>query len=262
MKAPRRASLGRTLVRGALVLAACLVAGLALADKVLLTNGDAVVGEIIRQDKDGVVVKTEFGEVPIAKEKIKSILYTNRPAPERINVYLRGGRAWRGDVLEQDRERILLRVEGGATLPVMKTNIEKIDWKSYLSWETPRDAGLAAGWRSLVAPSWGQFWSGRPVAGWISLGTCGGLAAASLVSYLSYQSALRSYNDWPTASRYERADARRKTSNLFITLTAVAWILNAADAALFAPKEHRGPVLAMGWDDAARGMTVGVRMGF
>jgi hypothetical protein len=91
-------------ISGALLLGFTLIAAGALADEIVLVNGDRLTGTVVKVEGGKLTLKTEYaGPIEIQADKIKSIM-TDHPAevhlvgggsPEREDQNHRGGEAGR-----------------------------------------------------------------------------------------------------------------------------------------------------------------------
>lgn len=215
------------------------------ADRVVQKNGDVVTGQIVSQDKDTLVVQTEFGKLTLKKAEIRDIVYENPARNEApVNVYV-GNKVYRGKLLSQD-ERLLVVETGHGKFEILKTDVDRVDWrdKPYDPLVDARDLGRASLLRSLALPGWGQFWQGRPGAGWAWSAGVGLCVAGTLVSYLAYDHYFSRYSVLPYDDRALRSSAEtwRTRFNVLLVVSVSLWALNAGDAILFAPRPRLKPL--------------------
>lgn len=253
-----------------LFLAASGLAG----DVIHLTNGDQLKGEIIAQTEQSVTIKTQYTTLTVPKHTIARIEKAIK-AEEMINLYLKDGSIWRGIVLRQNEEHILIRRANGRQAIFLKADIERLDWKAGVLEKQntgrddrkavnkaaaaatgktgttpplPRFSGMTAGrirleslWRSALVPSWGQFWQGRKTMGYVWAGTTGATLFGMLAARISYRIEKSAWDAGDhSQERYDRMK-RRSDLHFALSLTALClWALNVADAAVFSPKTPVG----------------------
>src|SRR5512140_1832937 len=138
MKARFRDS--RIAVRGALV---CLAVSAALADQVVLKNGDRVTGSIVKKDGKTLTIKTDhFGVVTTAWDQVESIT-SDKP----ITVVLQDGNTIQGTLTTAGGE---VQVAG----PARKVSVPPAQITAL------RNADEQAAFERLEKPGWGQLWAG------------------------------------------------------------------------------------------------------
>ncbi len=118
--------------------------------------------------------------------------------------------------------------------------------------------------RSLVAPGWGQVYSGKKVSARVWAGTESALSLAVLISFLKYDGAVKSYlanltlyND--TDDEKEVADYRAKAESdwddhvkfsqlaiAFAGATGTGWVANSIHAWIVGPRAYKN--LYQKWD--------------
>jgi hypothetical protein len=109
-----------------------------------------------------------------------------------------------------------------------------------------------AGFRSLIIPGWGQFYSDRSGWGWMWLGLAGLAGAGAIVANNEYQHRLDDID--AALSLKDRQDAIRLADDAYnerqaaIAVAAGVWIANSLDAMIFFP-DRRTPLLGF---DASR----------
>ena len=243
-----------------------LTAASLAGDVIHLTNGDQLKGEIISQTEQSVTIKTQYTTLTVPKHTIARIEKTVKPE-EMINLYLKDGSVWRGIVLRQNEEHILIRRANGRQAIFLKTDIERLDWKAGVLEKpktgrddrralnkataqgtsgtgTARLAGMTGGrirleslWRSALFPSWGQFWQGRDTMGYIWAGTTGAALLGMLAARISYTIEKSAWDAGDhSQERYDRMK-RRSDLHFALSLTVLClWVANAADAAVFSPQ--------------------------
>ncbi len=108
--------------------------------------------------------------------------------------------------------------------------------------------------RSLLLPGWGQLYRGNKKRGYVFMGTSAVLAAAWLVTDISYRSAYNTYrgtrlNDLqlgqPIAGtdsdaftrNFERVESRAGRANLVLGLLAAIWLSNVLDHLVVGPAQ-------------------------
>ena len=113
---------------------------------------------------------------------------------------------------------------------------------------------LGAASRSLLLPGWGQLYRGHEKRGYVFMGTSAVLAAAWLVTDISYRSAYNTYrgtrlNDLqlgqPIAGtdsdvftqNFERVQSRAGRANLMLGLLAAIWLSNVLDHLVIGPAQ-------------------------
>jgi hypothetical protein len=94
--------------------------------------------------------------------------------------------------------------------------------------------------RSLCLPGWGQFYSSRPVAGWMYAISAAALFGGSIAAQARYVDRIDEASRAQTIEEYDRAvqkaeDARRLRNGLQGAVAGV-WGVNLIDATLFHPR--------------------------
>ena len=123
---------------------ALLIVGLtsaALADQVVLKNGDRLSGVIMKSDTKNLVLKSEFaGEVTIQWSAIEQIT-----SDQTLHVSLSGGQTAVGKVTTRDREFEVAAASG--TVAVPKENVAQI-----------RNDAEQSAYDQSLHPGWGENW--------------------------------------------------------------------------------------------------------
>ena len=108
--------------------------------------------------------------------------------------------------------------------------------------------------RSLLLPGWGQLYRGHKKRGYVFMGTSAVLAAAWLVTDISYRSAYNTYrgtrlNDLQLGQRiagtnsdvftqnFERVESRAGRANLVLGLLAAVWLSNVLEHLVIGPAQ-------------------------
>ena len=132
----------------ALALLASLSLSSALADQVVMKNGDRVTGSIVKKDGKNITIKTDsFGLVTAAWDQVESIT-----ADKPVNIVLQDGKALAGT----------LATAGGkveVSAPNAKLSVAPSDIT------TLRDADEQRAYERLLQPGWGQLWAGTASVG-------------------------------------------------------------------------------------------------
>ena len=209
------------------------------ADQIFLKNGDIIKGEIVKQDRLNVIIKTEFGNMTYKKYSIKNIKYEDRGKKVPLNVYTIKGKVFRGILIDQNSEILKIKTKKGE-FTLLKKDIERMDWNKKLidPSEKYKDLRFSSAWRSLVLPSWGQFYQGKRKKGYIIASSMGFLVLGAVFSKIIYNGYFNDYDDlsFDDPALFSKANAWRTTYNIFVITAILGWIYNVADAALFAPK--------------------------
>lgn len=133
---------------------ACLALSQALADQVVLKNGDRVTGSIVKKDGQNLTIKSDhFGVITTTWDQVESIT-----ADKPVNVVLQDGKALQGT----------LATEGGkvqVTAQDTKISVPPSDIT------TLRNAAEQNAYERLLNPGWGQLWAGTASVGFA--GTAG-----------------------------------------------------------------------------------------
>lgn len=127
---------------------ACLWLTTALADQVVLKNGDRVTGSIVKKDGKNLTIKTDhFGVVTTAWEQVESIT-----ADKPVNIVLPDGKALEGTLATRGGK---VEVAGKET----KLSVPPGDIT------TLRNADEQRAYERLLQPGWGQLWAGTASVG-------------------------------------------------------------------------------------------------
>lgn len=122
----------------------------AIADVVVMKNGDRVTGSIVKKDGKNLIIKTDqFGLVTTAWDQVESI-----KADKPLNVVLEDGKTVQGTLSAAEG-----KVEvGGISVPPAQVKVL-------------RDSAEQAAYERLLRPGWGQLWAGTGSIGFA--GTAG-----------------------------------------------------------------------------------------
>jgi len=210
-----------------------------LADQIFLKNGDIIKGEIIKQDRSNVIIKTDFGDMTYKKSSIKNIKYEDRGKKTPLNVYTIKGKVFRGTLIDQNAETLKIKTKKGE-FTLLKKTIERLDWQQKIidPSEKYKDLRFASAWRSLLIPSWGQFYQGKRTKGYIIASSMSFLVIGSVLSRIIYTGYRNDYDNltFDDPALRSKTNAWRITYNVFVITAMLGWIYNVTDAALFAPK--------------------------
>jgi hypothetical protein len=222
------------------------------ADIIYMQNGDTLKGTIVYQDQKKVVIKTRFGKMTVAKNKIKTIKITQKkPKFERIYLKMTSGQRLSGLLIYQDIKTIKLQVNN-KILIIHKDKIIQMSWKPIKDTKKTiiikKTSRWDAVWRSALIPSWGQFYDNKKTKGFVIVGIMAILAGTTVALQLDY---LSKYNDYKSVlphnpDLYIRAENARKTVNNIIVATFTAWIANIVDAVLFSSSGEKKEVRISG----------------
>jgi hypothetical protein len=120
----------------------------AIADQVVLKNGDRVTGAIVKKDAKTLTIKTEFfGVVTAPWDQVASVT-----ADKPVNVVLKDGRTVRGTIATADG-MVQVKAEG-ATVSVAPADITAL-----------RDADEQKAYERLIHPGWLNLWTGSGTVG-------------------------------------------------------------------------------------------------
>ena len=168
---------------------ACCSLSPAVADQVVLKNGDRVTGTIVKKDAKDLTIKTDhFGVVTTAWEQVASIT-----ADKPVNVVLNDGRTLRG-TLTTAGEKVEV-VADNTRASVAPGDITVL-----------RDADQQRAYERLLRPSWSGLWTGSASLGFA--GTIGNARTSTLTTSIN-------------AVRVTTTD---KTSIYFKTINATALV--------------------------------------
>ena len=118
-------------------------AGLALADQVVLKNGDRLTGSIVRKDDKNLTVRTDlFGVVTMAWDQIESI-----KADKPVTIVLQDGKSMQGTLATAGANLELTTSAGKQTVTLAQVT-------------AIRDAGEQKSFERLLKPGWGELWAG------------------------------------------------------------------------------------------------------
>lgn len=214
--------------------------GVLFGDTIRLKNGDVLRGTIVHQGARRVVIRTRYGRMSVAKERIHSVRITpKKKQSERVYLQLHGGKRVDGILLQQTDSYLLLQT-AGRKRRIPKSSILQMSWRRLPAQPTGRGhylPPLERIWRSALVPSWGQFASGQTTRGIIWATACGGLLISTVAFQIDYQAKLNDYRAFGVHNEdlFRTAEDARKRTNLFILFTLSAWLLNVADAWLLGP---------------------------
>lgn len=213
------------------------------ADKVILKNKDVIKGKIKKIDNYYLHIKTEFAVMHIKKENISHYIYETG-IQKKINVYTRNGKLYSGELLHQDKKTLRIMINKKEYL-ISKDDIERLDWHNTIfnPEKTYKDLRYASLWRSLLLPSWGQFYQGKKTKGFVIASSMLFFISGTIYAKITVNDYLRRQTS-PTFpdSQLEQLEKNisnwDKVYNIFLTASIIGWILNAIDSAVFAPKPH------------------------
>ncbi len=127
---------------------ATLVAGAALADQVLLKNGDRVTGSIVKKDGKNLVIKTDhFGLVTTPWDQVESV-----KADKPVNVVTADGKTVQGTI-DTSGGKVEVATPG-AKLSLAPADVTAI-----------RDAAEQKAYERMLKPGLGQLWAGTGSVG-------------------------------------------------------------------------------------------------
>jgi len=102
--------------------------------------------------------------------------------------------------------------------------------------------------RSMGLPGWGQFYSGRPAAGWLYMTGAVVAFGGSIGAQVAYSDRIDEAQQAATLEEWERAAARvqdaREIRNTLQGVAAGLWFLSVVDAAVLFPRFQRGRLSA------------------
>ncbi len=175
-------------------LAALSFSGAALADQVVMKNGDRVTGTIIKKDGKTLTIKTDqFGVVTASWDQVESVK-TDKP----VNVVLPDGKTVQGTLATSGGKVDVAGTAGTVSVP--PTDVGAI-----------RNADEQAAYERMLHPGWGQLWTGT--------GTVGFAGTAGNAKTLTFTTGVN-------AARVTNTD---KTSIYFNTIKASA-VVNGKNA--------------------------------
>jgi putative salt-induced outer membrane protein len=120
----------------------------AVADQVVLKNGDRVTGTIVKKDAKDLTIKTDhFGVVTTAWEQVASIT-----ADKPVNIVLNDGRTLRGTL-----------TTAGGKVEVVADNTRVSVAPGDIT--VMRDADEQKAYERLLRPGWGDLWTGTGTVG-------------------------------------------------------------------------------------------------
>ncbi|MCE5310296.1 MAG: DUF481 domain-containing protein [Acidobacteriales bacterium] len=126
----------------------------ALADVIVMKNGDRVTGSIVKKSGKEITIKTDkFGVVTASWEDVESV-----KADKPVNLVLEDGRTVQG-TMATVRDKIEVTAKD-TTLTVAPADVATI-----------RDAAEQQAYERLLHPGWGQLWTGTGTIGFA--GTAG-----------------------------------------------------------------------------------------
>jgi putative salt-induced outer membrane protein YdiY len=121
---------------------------LALADVIVMKNGDRVTGSIVKKSGKEITIKTDkFGVVTTSWEDVESV-----KADKPVNLVLEDGRTIQG-TMATVRDKIEVTAKD-TTLTVAPPDVATI-----------RDAAEQQAYERLLHPGWGQLWTGTGTIG-------------------------------------------------------------------------------------------------
>ena len=129
------------------VLCVLFIARSAVADQLVLKNGDRVTGSIVKKDAKTITIKSDaFGEITAPWDQVDSIT-----ADKPLTVVLKDGKSVEGT----------LTTTGALTTPAGKVEIAAKDTKVAVApaeLETLRNADEQKSYERMLHPGWGQLW--------------------------------------------------------------------------------------------------------
>jgi putative salt-induced outer membrane protein YdiY len=141
----------------------CLSLSTALADQVVMKNGDRVTGSIVKKDGKDLIVKTDnFGVVTASWDQVESIT-----ADKPVNVVLQDGKTLQGTL-----------TTAGDQVEVSAPNARQSVPRGDIT--TLRDAAEQKAYERLLHPVWAQLWAGTVSVG--LAGTSGNARTLNLVT--------------------------------------------------------------------------------
>ena len=144
-------------------------------------------------------------------------------------LYLKNGDVIKGKIIKYGRKHIIIKTEFG-NISYSKEKVSNIKYEV--------DLRLSSLWRSLVVPSWGQFYQDKPLKGWIIASTMTLFAASAIYAGLKFSDYRNQYDSLTYDDEAIRGKMNnwRSAYNVFLIAAITGWILNAADAYIFGPK--------------------------
>jgi len=233
------------------------------ADTVHMKDGDVIKGKIISQNKELVIIKVGMTHLSLKKAAITRVQYTiKKNSKPETTVHLKNGKSIRGNVVQLAPDSVVLLTASGKKR-IKTADIKRVDGWKFFRFSLPVESNIEPVWRSLLLPSWGQFYRGKTTKGWLIAGGMAGLTAASIISYINLQNA-KDLLSYPTESRYADYKSKRNTFNTFLVITLVGWGLNVLDAAVFpgTPLQKADKGLAMEYNYNIDGPVFSVRFRF
>lgn len=155
------------------------------------------------------------------------LLFSISVSSDRL--YLKNGDIIKGKIIKYGRKYIIIKTEFG-NISYSKEKVSSIKYEV--------DLRLSSLWRSLVLPSWGQFYQDKPLKGWIIASTMTLFAAATIYTGIKFTGYRNQYDSltYDDESIREKMNNWRSAYNVFLIAAITGWILNAADAYIFGPK--------------------------
>lgn len=234
-----------------LLLVSCFVSVLepCHADLVRMKDGDLIKGDILRQDKDHLVIRVGMSEVILKKNNIQQVQYQIKEENDQeTTIHLKNGLTLKGRIIGLNREGITVNNHAGSKfIPI--SMITRVDGWRFFRFPEERPDFLAPVWRSLLLPGWGQLYNDKRAKGIIIVGGMAGLAGSTVYAYTRLQDA-KSKLEYPTVSRYNQYKKWRKSYNTLLVVTLSGWGLNILDAALFhkTNRKQQPSPLSLGYD--------------
>jgi hypothetical protein len=160
---------------------------LALADVIVMKNGDRVTGSIVKKSGKEVTIKTDkFGVVTTSWEDVESV-----KADKPVNLVLQDGRTIQG-TMATVRDKIEVTAKD-TTLSVAPADVTTI-----------RDAAGQQAYERLLHPGWGQLWAGTGTIGFA--GTSGNAKTLTFTTGVNAATTLvqsfRMFNDMSNTGDY------------------------------------------------------------
>jgi len=172
---------------------ACVAAGSALADQIILKNGDRITGSVVKKGGKDLSMKSDnLGVVTVSWDDVQSIT-TDKP----VTLVLQDGRTVAGAVSTADGT-VTVKAQGGpVTSPLAGVT-------------ALRDADEQQAFERLQRPGWGQLWSGTGTIGFA--GTSGN---AKTTTFTVGATAARTTNNDKTSVYFNaiKASARSAGTN-------------------------------------------------
>jgi hypothetical protein len=172
---------------------------------------------------------------------------------QQVRIVKVDGAVVRGLFIYQDYEKIKINAPGTGETVIFKTNVKSLDWQD-LPEPGMRPARLAvpdpdvlmlrvywqAGWRSLVLPSWGQFYKKDKSRGAIAALLNGASLGTAITGLIGSSGSKRKYESAPSDRSYQAFVQWKETAAVAFSLFLLGYGVTALDAFFAEPAQSRG----------------------